>query len=82
MTERIGKYVWISEALRCIESSTFDEGDTPFHKASQMGNLEMLHYLVEIIKEREGIQNSNIKKLLDILEFTNNENKTPMFLAA
>ncbi len=42
----------------------------------------MLHYLVEIIKERDHIPNPSFKKLNEILEFNNNENKTPMFLAA
>ncbi len=34
LVDRMAKYFWINEALRCIESATFDEGDTPIHKAS------------------------------------------------
>ncbi len=34
LIDRMAKYFWINEALRCIESATFDEGDTPIHKAS------------------------------------------------
>lgn len=42
----------------------------------------MLHFLIQIVKQRDLMNSKDYLKLLDVIEFTNNDNQTPLFVAA
>ncbi|CDW82442.1 ankyrin repeat [Stylonychia lemnae] len=75
------KYPWVNDALKCIDKATFNDGSTALHKVCQIGNIELLNFLIQIVRQREQFK-PDLLKLKDVIEFTNNDNQTPLFVAA
>eukprot|EP00347_Sterkiella_histriomuscorum_P011912 403370620 len=83
---RIEKFFWVQDALKCLDKAALVDGNTVLHKASQIGNLEMINFIIQTVIQRERLikteKDQGYLNLSDVLEFTNNVNQTPLFVAA
>eukprot|EP00347_Sterkiella_histriomuscorum_P006025 403354358 len=48
------------DALLCIDKSNVSNGSTPFHEAAKVGNIKIFEYLVNIVKKRNQIIQSQM----------------------
>jgi len=89
--EHISKCPWLLQAFKCLDKSSYREGNTPLIRACMIGDVEVVHFLLVQLELRDRYSELQSKKeqgasgyftLKEAIEFANKENMTALLVAA